>query len=149
MITPIFRSFQASENFVKINAALIIEYRLTHALSQDELAIMSGLSTRTIQRVEKEGVASLQTRKALAAVLEIDVCDLDQEESSNMKTYEYKTIEAPFRIGFFKAKSPDFENLLNAEGEQGWRLHDVVLTASSSFGQTDRAVIIFERERTK
>jgi hypothetical protein len=66
-----------------------------------------------------------------------------------MKRYEYKTIEAPFKIGFFKAKAPDFENLLNAEGNQGWRLHDIVLPASSNFGQTDRAVIIFERDRSE
>jgi hypothetical protein len=29
--------------------------------------------------------------------------------------YEYKTIEAPFKMELFKAKAPDFENLLNAE----------------------------------
>lgn len=122
---------------------------MRRSLTQDELAIMSGLSIRTIQRVEKEGMASLQTKKALAATLEIDVHDLDPEESSTMTRYEYKTVEAAFKIGLFKAKSPDFENLLNAEGEQGWRLHDILLPASSNFGQTDRAVIVFERERTK
>lgn len=134
---------------MKINSALVLEQRLTRSLSQDELAIMSGLSIRTIQRIENEGVGSLQTKKSLAAALEIDVRDLDHEESSTMKRYEYKTIEAPFKMGLFKAKAPDFENLLNAEGNQGWRLRDIVLPASSNFGQTDRAVIIFERERSE
>ena len=133
---------------MKINAALVMEQRLKRALSQDELAIMSGLNIRTIQRIENDGVASLQTRKALAAALEMDVHDLDHEESNTMKRYEYKTVEAPFKMGFWKAKSPDFQNLLNAEGNQGWRLHDVVLANSSNFGQTDRAVLIFERERS-
>jgi DNA-binding XRE family transcriptional regulator len=132
---------------MKINAALVMEHRLRRALSQDELAIMAGLNIRTIQRIEREGVASLQTKKALAAALEIDVQDLDYEESRAMTKYEYKTVEAPYKTGLWKAKSPDFENLLNAEGEQGWRLHDIVLSASANFGQTDKAVIIFERER--
>ena len=130
---------------MKINAALVLEHRLERSLSQEELAIMSGLNIRTIQRVESEGVASLQTKKSLAAALEI-VRDLDNEESRDMKRYEYKTIEAPFKMGFIKTKSPDFENLINAEGVQGWRLHEVVVPATSGFGQTDRAVIIFERE---
>lgn len=132
---------------MKINSALILEYRLKRSLSQDELSIISGLSVRTIQRIEKEGIASLQSKKALAAALEIDVCDLDHEEVNTMKRYEYKTFEMPFKIGFFTPKTPDIENLLNAEGEQGWRLHQIVLPASSSFGQTDKVIAIFERER--
>jgi transcriptional regulator with XRE-family HTH domain len=134
---------------MKINAALVMEHRLKRSLSQDELAIMSGLNIRTVQRIENEGVASLQTKKSLAAALEIDVHELDHEELSTMKRYEYKTVEAPFKMGLLRAKSPDFENLLNAEGDQGWRLHDVLLPASSNFGQTDRAVIILERERSE
>ena len=134
---------------MKINSALVLEHRLKRSLSQEELAIMSGLNIRTIQRIEREGVGSLQTKKSLAAALEIDVHDLDYEVSSTMKRYEYKTVEAPFKMGFLKPKTPDFENLLNAEGNQGWRLHDIALPASSSFGQTDRAIIIFEREMTE
>ena len=134
---------------MKINSALVLEYRLKRSLSQDELAILSGLNIRTIQRIEREGVGSLQTKKALAAALEIDVHDLDYEESTTMKRFEYKTVEAPFKMGFFMAlKTPDFENLLNAEGSQGWRLHDI-MTASSKMGTTDRAIIIFERELTE
>jgi transcriptional regulator with XRE-family HTH domain len=131
---------------MKINAALVLEHRLERSLSQEELAIMSGLNIRTIQRVEREGVGSLQTKKSLAAALEINVHDLDHEESNSMKRYEYKTVEAPFKLTFLRAlKSPDFENLINAEGRQGWRLHEVLLPAQG-FGQTNRAVIIFERE---
>jgi transcriptional regulator with XRE-family HTH domain len=108
---------------MKINSALILEHRLKRSLSQDEFSIISGLSIRTIQRIEKGGMASLQSKKAIAAALEIDIRDLDYEESSRMKRYEYKTVEMPFKFGFFKQKTPDVENLLNAEGEQGWRLH--------------------------
>jgi transcriptional regulator with XRE-family HTH domain len=53
---------------MKINSALVLEQRLMRSLSQDELAIMSGLNIRTIQRIENEGIASLQTKKSLAVL---------------------------------------------------------------------------------
>ncbi|HEV7764086.1 MAG TPA: helix-turn-helix transcriptional regulator [Thermoanaerobaculia bacterium] len=59
---------------------MIIRFRRERSWSQDELAIASGLNLRTIQRVEKHASASLQTRKALAAALDIDTRDLDSEE---------------------------------------------------------------------
>jgi transcriptional regulator with XRE-family HTH domain len=65
---------------MKINADLIVKLRKERSWSQDELAIASGLNLRTIQRVEKCASASLQSKKALAAALEIDTRDLDNEE---------------------------------------------------------------------
>ena len=64
----------------KVNAALIVKLRKERSWSQDELAIASGLNLRTIQRVEKHASASLQTKKALAAALDIDTRDLESEE---------------------------------------------------------------------
>jgi transcriptional regulator with XRE-family HTH domain len=65
---------------MKVNADLIVKLRKERSWSQDELAIASGLNLRTIQRVESYASASLQTKKALAAALEIDTRDLDNEE---------------------------------------------------------------------
>jgi transcriptional regulator with XRE-family HTH domain len=65
---------------MKVNAELIVKLRKERSWSQDELAIASGLNLRTIQRVEKYATASLQSKKALAAALEIDTRDLDNEE---------------------------------------------------------------------
>lgn len=45
--------------------------------SQAQLAEFSGLSLRTIQRIEKGQRPVLESRKALAAVFEIDLTDLD------------------------------------------------------------------------
>jgi transcriptional regulator with XRE-family HTH domain len=64
---------------MKINAELVARLRKERSWSQDELAIASGLNLRTIQRVEKYASASLQTKKALAAALDIDTRDLDGE----------------------------------------------------------------------
>jgi transcriptional regulator with XRE-family HTH domain len=65
---------------MKVNAEWIVKLRKERSWTQDELAIASGLNLRTIQRVEKNASASLQTKKALAAALDIDTRDLDSEE---------------------------------------------------------------------
>ena len=67
---------------MKVNAELIVRLRKERSWSQDELAIASGLNLRTIQRVEKDASASLQSKKALAVALDIDARDLDNEEIS-------------------------------------------------------------------
>lgn len=40
---------------VKVDTALIKQLRQNRALSQEELAVASGLSLRTVQRIEAEG----------------------------------------------------------------------------------------------
>jgi transcriptional regulator with XRE-family HTH domain len=64
---------------MKINAELVIKLRKERSWSQDELAVAAGLNLRTIQRIESDGLASLQSKKALAAALDIDVRDLENE----------------------------------------------------------------------
>ena len=65
---------------MRINADLVVRLRKEKSWSQDELAIASGLNVRTIQRIEREAAASLQSKKALASALNISVQDLDHEE---------------------------------------------------------------------
>ena len=48
------------------------ELRDARGLSQDQLADMAGISTRTLQRAEASGQASPETWKCLAAALEVD-----------------------------------------------------------------------------
>lgn len=59
---------------------LIRKLRLKKGWSQEHLAELSGLSVRTIQRVERGYLPSLETRNALAAVFEIDLSQLELEE---------------------------------------------------------------------
>jgi transcriptional regulator with XRE-family HTH domain len=47
--------------------------------SQEQLSVMSGLSLRTIQRIESGNKASLESLKSLAAVFEVDISTLEQE----------------------------------------------------------------------
>jgi DNA-binding XRE family transcriptional regulator len=83
---------------MKINAELIVKLRKERFWSQDELAKASGLHLRTIQRIEKEGSASLHSKKVLAAALDINILDLNDKEMkmktcpecNSNKIYQYK-----------------------------------------------------------
>jgi transcriptional regulator with XRE-family HTH domain len=58
----------------------IKKLRLQKAWSQEQLAECTGLSVRTIQRLENGSEMSLESRKAIAAVFDINVIDLNAEE---------------------------------------------------------------------
>lgn len=66
---------------MKIKVGLLLQMRKAKAWSQDELATASGLNLRTIQRIEKEATASLQSMKALASAFNVNIRDLQYEES--------------------------------------------------------------------
>jgi transcriptional regulator with XRE-family HTH domain len=68
---------------VDINSKKIQELRDAKPWSQDELATAAGLSIRTIQRAEREGAASLQTIKAIAAAFQVDTTVLRPQVNSS------------------------------------------------------------------
>jgi len=74
-----------------INLRDIKKMRLERHWSQDQLAEMSGLSIRTIQRIENGENAGLESLKSLAAVFEINITDSDkkQEMEQIRKEEEY------------------------------------------------------------
>lgn len=55
--------------------------RLENGWSQEELARHSGLSTRTIQRIESGQKPGLESLKCLAAVFETSISTLAQEQA--------------------------------------------------------------------
>lgn len=59
---------------------ILKQIRISRNLSQEQLAQMSGLNVRTIQRIESGQTASLESLKCLAAVLEVDIPTLRQEK---------------------------------------------------------------------
>ncbi|GAA6152170.1 helix-turn-helix domain-containing protein [Pseudoteredinibacter isoporae] len=59
----------------------IKQRRLDRGWSQEELARMSGLSTRTIQRIEGGQKAGLESLKCLAAVFETSISTLMEEQT--------------------------------------------------------------------
>src|SRR5262245_32961980 len=58
---------------------LIQKLRLKRGWSQQQLAEASGLSVRTVQRIENGHPASTETLKSLAAVFEVDFSTLNPE----------------------------------------------------------------------
>tara|TARA_R110002012_G_scaffold127225_1_gene279414 strand:+ start:9178 stop:9636 length:459 start_codon:yes stop_codon:yes gene_type:complete len=63
-----------------INLRDIKKMRLERHWSQEQLADMSGLSIRTIQRIEKGENAGLESLKSLAAVFETNIEDSDKKQ---------------------------------------------------------------------
>jgi len=64
------------ETLMKIDAAQVKRLREEKSWSQEHLATVAGVSHRTVQRVEADGTASLETRMALAAALGVSAADL-------------------------------------------------------------------------
>jgi len=58
---------------------ILKELRISRYLSQEQLAQMSGLNVRTIQRIESGNNASTESMKCLAAALNVDMSTLNQE----------------------------------------------------------------------
>lgn len=113
---------------MKINTQLVIALRKKRSWSQEELATACGLNLRTIQRIESDGVASLQSRKALAAAFDVEVDELDIKVEPVMKRYEYKAVNYKMSmLGMRRGKTADIvTDGLNAEAAEGWRCVSLV-----------------------
>lgn len=74
---------------VKINNKLISSERRKHQWSQQQLADMTGLSLRTVQRIENNGNASHESIRALASVFEI---------SSELLVVEKNKLELRYKL---------------------------------------------------
>jgi len=102
---------------MKINAEVVLKARKEKSWSQEELAIASGLNLRTIQRIESEASASLQSKKALASALDLDIQDLAYQEMHMRQEWEYRVVETKDRATL----QPELANA----GAEGWELVSV------------------------
>lgn len=67
---------------MKLSPSVIKNLRAQHGWSQEQLAIASGVSLRTIQRVEAEGVASTSTAVCLAATFSVNLIELQSAQNA-------------------------------------------------------------------
>ena len=67
---------------------IIKKLRLQRGWSQEQLADLSGLSVRTIQRIEQGQKPGLESLKSLAAVFETSVTQLQQEPEMKQNTHD-------------------------------------------------------------
>ena len=58
-------------------------HRLNKHLTQEQLADISGLNVRTIQRIENGDKASIESLKCLASALCIDIEDITSKENND------------------------------------------------------------------
>ncbi len=65
---------------------LIQKLRLQRGWSQEQLAEITGLSVRTVQRLERGHPGSLESMKALAAVFEIDLNRLKEPAMDTLQS---------------------------------------------------------------
>jgi len=80
-------------NVDTINVRDLKKMRLERHWSQDQLAEMSGLSIRTIQRIENGENAGLESLKSLAAVFEINIADSDKKHEMEQIRKEEEYIQ--------------------------------------------------------
>ncbi|MGG9998949.1 2TM domain-containing protein [Pseudovibrio ascidiaceicola] len=59
---------------------IVRKLRIEKGLSQEQLAHMAGISTRTLQRIERGANASPETLKCIASALDTDFGDLRKEQ---------------------------------------------------------------------
>jgi len=65
-----------------LDKSIVRSLRIEKAWSQEQLAEISGLSLRTIQRVEKEGKCSLESVRALCCAFDVKPSDLSSDGES-------------------------------------------------------------------
>lgn len=82
---------------VKIDAEKLKQFREQRCWSQQQLAEMSGISLRTVQRIEAKAVASQESVKSLAAVFDIDTQTIlaREETSQNLNDVAAPQSNAP------------------------------------------------------
>jgi transcriptional regulator with XRE-family HTH domain len=73
---------------------LVQKLRVRRGWSQEQLAELTGLSARTIQRIERGHNASAESLKAIAAVFEVDLSALKEPDMQTPATPQISPEEA-------------------------------------------------------
>ena len=90
---------------------MVRKLRLQRGWSQEQLAEMSGLSVRTIQRIERGHRAGMESLKSLAAVFETELSTLQEETAMN--TSEQLTLEEQRAIEYVRDIKGFYSHLIS------------------------------------
>jgi len=87
-----------------LNVTLVKETRINRGWTQAQLAELCAVNIRTIQRVESDGAASLETTMALAAAFDLEIKELFEnpemeKKNSNKTLYIVLSLIAGFVLG--------------------------------------------------
>ena len=84
---------------------IIKKLRLQRGWSQEQLAQLSGISTRTIQRMEQGQKASVESLKSLAAVFDVNFDELQQEpEAMNIPINQSSNVSNEEALALYHVK---------------------------------------------
>jgi transcriptional regulator with XRE-family HTH domain len=93
---------------------ILKQMRISRHLSQEQLAQISGLNVRTIQRIESGKNASVESLKCIAAALDVDVTTLNQEKFMiDKKSDNWKSLPLVLKCWFvfnFLQTKPSLSN---------------------------------------
>jgi DNA-binding XRE family transcriptional regulator len=81
-----------------LDKKLIKELRTDKGWTQQHLAELSDLNIRTIQRIEKDGIASMETSMSLASIFQISISSLYIKNINDVSKFSYIVI---FLFGAF------------------------------------------------
>jgi len=84
---------------MKLSGAAVRQSRIERGWSQEQLAIASGLSLRTVQRVESEGLASLGTAASLAATFAVPLPQLQDMPAASEPVQSGIGVYTTFYLG--------------------------------------------------
>lgn len=87
---------------------IVKKLRLQQCWSQEQLSECSGLSVRTIQRIERGQQASLESLKSLAAVFQIDINELQTEKVMNKPIAENAQILNNYQVSIEEKKAIEY-----------------------------------------
>jgi len=82
---------------MKIDTQVLRRLREERSWTQEHLAAVSGVSLRTIQRIEREGNASAESRLSLAAAFQVDVSVFAEQPESPAGTPAQTDHSIPLR----------------------------------------------------
>jgi len=77
-----------------INKELIRKLRSEKSWSQEHLSLVSGLSLRTVQRIENDGKCSFDSKKAIASAFDLDPNSLSADSAIAIKTDDVRFLTA-------------------------------------------------------
>lgn len=80
---------------------ILKQIRISKYLSQEQLAEMSGLNVRTIQRIESGHNASVESLKCIASALDVDIQTLTQEKMMIDKSSDNWKAMSPLMKAWF------------------------------------------------
>ncbi len=84
MAAPVTQAHENSED----KTMIVRKLRLKKGWSQEQLASLTDLSVRTIQRIERGQTPSLESKRAFAAVFEIGIEAFEEPEATQTDNYE-------------------------------------------------------------